>query len=132
MLHHLSLGVRDIDRAVAFYDAALAPLGYVRVWSDLRRGETGQAAGYGPPDGGDKLALKAHDDAARAHGPGFHVAFAAPSRAAVDAFHAAALTAGGLDNGPPGLRLLYGPTYYAAFVIDPDGHHIESVFKGPA
>ncbi|WP_421592177.1 VOC family protein [Shinella sp. M27] len=131
MLHHLSLGARAIDRAAAFYDAALAPLGYTRVWSDLRPGETGQAIGYGPPGGGDKLAIKAHDDA-RAPGPGFHIAFAAPNRAAVDAFHAAAIAAGGVDNGPPGLRLNYGQHYYAAFVIDPDGHHIEAVFKGPA
>ncbi len=131
MLHHLSLGTRDIDRAAAFYDAALAPLGYTRVWSDLRPGEAGQAIGYGPPGGGDQLAIKAHDDAC-APGPGFHIAFAAPSRAAIDAFHAAALAAGGIDNGPPGLRLHYGPNYYAAFVIDPDGHHIEAVFKGPA
>ncbi|WP_313531988.1 VOC family protein [Shinella sp.] len=131
MLHHLSLGVRAIDHAAAFYDAALAPLGYTRVWSDLRPGETGQAIGYGPPGGGDKLAIKAYDDA-RAPGPGFHIAFAAPNRATVDAFHAAAIAAGGVDNGPPGLRLHYGQNYYAAFVIDPDGHHIEAVFKGPA
>lgn len=131
MLHHLSLGVRDIDRATAFYDAALAPLGYIRVWSDLRPGEAGQAVGYGPPGGGDKLAIKAHDDA-RAPGPGFHIAFAAPNRAAVDAFHAAALAIGGSDNGPPGLRPHYGPAYYAAFVIDQDGYPIEAVFKGPA
>lgn len=63
MLHHLSLGTRDIGRAATFYDAALAPLGYTRVWSDLRPGEAGQAVGYGPPDSGDKLAIKAHDDA---------------------------------------------------------------------
>lgn len=130
MLHHLSLGVHDIDRAAAFYDAALAPLGYTRVWSDLRPGEAGQAVGYGAPGGGDKLAIKADDDA-RAPGAGFHIAFAAPDRPAVDAFHAAATAAGGRDNGPPGLRLHYGPTYYAAFVVDPDGHHIEAVFKGP-
>lgn len=130
MLHHLSLGTRDIGRAATFYDAALAPLGYTRVWSDLRPGEAGQAVGYGPPDSGDKLAIKAND-AARAPGPGFHIAFAAPSRAAIDAFHAAAIASGGIDNGPPGLRPHYGPTYYAAFVIDPDGHHIEAVFKGP-
>lgn len=131
MLHHLSLGVRDIARTAAFYDAALAPLGYGRVWSDIRPGEPGQAIGYGPPGGGDKLALKQHGDAA-APGPGFHIAFAAPNRQAVDAFHKAALAAGGRDNGPPGLRHDYGPTNYAAFVIDPDGHRLEAVFKGPA
>lgn len=132
MLHHLSLGVRDIARAAAFYDAALAPLGYACVWSDLRPGEADEAVGYGPPGGGDKLALKAHGDTARAPGPGFHIAFAAPNRAAVDAFHAAALASGGTDNGKPDLRPHYGATYYAAFVIDPDGHRIEAVFKGPA
>ncbi|WP_439625696.1 VOC family protein [Shinella sp.] len=132
MIHHLSLGVSDIVRAAAFYDAALAPLGYGRVWSDIRPGEAGQAAGYGPPGGGDKLALKEHGDAALAPGAGFHVAFAAPDRQAVDAFHQAALAAGGRDNGAPGLRPDYGPSYYAAFVVDPDGHRIEAVFKGPA
>lgn len=131
MLHHLSLGVSDIEYAAAFYDAVLAPLGYGRVWSDIHPGEPGQAVGYGPPGGGDKLALKHHDNA-RAPGPGFHIAFAAPGREAVDAFHRAALTAGGRDNGAPGLRPHYGPTYYAAFVIDPDGHRIEAIFKGPA
>ena len=71
MLHHLSLGVRDIERTATFYDAALAPLGYERVWSDIRPGEPDQAIGYGLPGGGDKLALKQYDDAA-APGAGFH------------------------------------------------------------
>ena len=130
MLHHLSLGVSDLQRAAAFYDAALAPLGYVRVWEDIRPDEAGQAVGYGLPGGGDKLALKHHGDTARAPGPGFHLAFAAPDRGAVAAFHDAALAAGGTDNGKPDVRLDYGPTYYAAFVIDPDGHRIEAVFNG--
>ncbi len=132
MIHHLSLGVSDIVRATVFYDAVLAPLGYGRVWSDIRPGEADQAVGYGPPGGGDKLALKCHGETAQAPGAGFHVAFAAPDRQAVDSFHQAALAAGGRDNGAPGLRPHYGPDYYAAFVIDPDGHHIEAVFKGPA
>ena len=131
MLHHLSLGVCDILRAATFYDAALAPLGYARVWSDLRPGEPDQAVGYGPPGGGDKFCLKDHGAAAQAPGPGFHIAFAAPDRDAVDAFHRAALAAGGRDNGAPGLRAHYGPSYYAAFVIDPEGHRIEAVFKDP-
>ncbi|RXT54898.1 glyoxalase/bleomycin resistance/extradiol dioxygenase family protein [Bosea sp. Tri-44] len=129
MLHHLSLGVCDIERAAAFYDAVLAPLGYVRVWNDLRAGETNQAVGYGIQGGGDGLALKHRPDGQRPPGPGFHVAFAAPGRQAVDAFHHAALRHGGRDNGVPGLRAHYGPHYYAAFVIDPDGHHIEAVFN---
>jgi catechol 2,3-dioxygenase-like lactoylglutathione lyase family enzyme len=129
MLHHLSLGVADIERATAFYDAVLAPLGYVRVWSDLRPGESNQAVGYGVAGGGDGLALKHRPDGQRPPGPGFHVAFAAPGREAVGEFHRAALGHGGRDNGAPGLRAHYGPHYYAAFVIDPDGHNIEAVFN---
>ena len=132
MLHHLSLGTADIERSARFYDAALQPLGYVRVWSDLRPGETGQAVGYGLPGGGDKLAIKQVAAAGLAPSPGFHVAFAAPSRQAVHDFHAAALAAGGSDNGGPGLRPHYGPGYYAAFVHDPDGHALEAVCKDPA
>lgn len=128
MLHHLSLAVRDIDRAAAFYDAILAPLGYTRVWSDIRPGEADQAVGYGPPGGGDKLALKQRDDS-RAPGDGYHLAFAAPDRAAVDEFHAAALANGGHSNGAPGLRPDYGPNYYAAFVVDPDGNRLEAVLN---
>src|SRR5450631_2904611 len=98
MLGHLSFGVDDIDRAAAFYDRILAPLGFVRVWTNPG------GAGFGPQGGGDKLALFARPAQAVAPGPGFHLAFNAPSRAAVDAFHAAALAAGGTDCGPPGLR----------------------------
>lgn len=125
MLSHLSFGVRDLNRAVDFYDRALAPLGLVRVWT------ASDAAGYGPPGGGDGLALKQRRDAAPP-GPGFHLAFRAGTREAVDAFHAAALAAGGRDNGAPGLRPHYGPTYYAAFVVDPEGWAIEAVCKSPA
>jgi catechol 2,3-dioxygenase-like lactoylglutathione lyase family enzyme len=131
MLHHVSLGVSDIERAAAFYDAALAPLGYVRVWDDIRPGEADQAVGYGSPGGGDKLAIKFRPKGRRPPGPGFHLAFAAPDRASIARFHAAALANGGRDNGQPGLRPHYGPHYYAAFVIDPDGHHIEAVFNAP-
>lgn len=127
MLHHISLGVADLERAAAFYDAVLATLGYVRVWEDIRPGEVGQAVGYGVSNGGDKLALKHRPDGQRPPGPGFHVAFAAPSRKAVSDFHEAALAHGGKDNGAPGLRPHYGPHYFAAFVVDPDGHHIEAV-----
>lgn len=132
MLHHLSFGVSDIERATAFYDAVLAPLGYARVWSDLRPGEAGQAVGYGVPGGGDRLALKLRPDGQRPPGPGFHLAFAAPDRAAVVRFHEVALRHGGRDNGAPGLRPHYGPHYYAAFVVDPDGYAIEAVFNAPA
>lgn len=129
MLHHISLGVSDIDRAAAFYDAALAPLGYVRVWEDLASGADDQAVGYGVAGGGDKLAIKLRRKGQRPPGPGFHLAFAAPDRQAVVAFHAAALAHGGRDNGGPGLRAHYGPNYFAAFVVDPDGHYIEAVFN---
>ena len=131
MLHHLSLGARDIERAARFYDAVLAPLGYGRVWSDLRPGEEGQAVGYGPSGSGDKLAIKQVTQAVPEI-PGFHVALAASSRRAVQAFHAAALAAGGRDNGAPGLRPDYGAHYYAAFVIDPEGHRLKAVCKAPA
>jgi catechol 2,3-dioxygenase-like lactoylglutathione lyase family enzyme len=128
MLHHLSLGAHHIEESARFYDAVLAPLGFVRVWSDLRPGEGEQAVGYGPEGSGDKLAIKQVSGPVPSI-PGFHIAFSAPTRAAVAAFHAAALAAGGRDNGPPGLRPDYGPNYYAAFVIDPEGHRLEAVCK---
>ena len=124
MLHHISFAVADLHRSAAFYDAALSTLGYVRVWTD----ET--AIGYGPPGGGDKFAIKLRERVA-VPGSGFHLAFAAPDREAVAAFHHAALAHGGRDNGAPGLRSHYGPNYYAAFVFDPDGYRIEAVLNGP-
>lgn len=123
MLGHLSFGVHDLARAAAFYDAILEPLGYVRVWTSPH------AVGFGPPGGGDKLALFAKPDQVVAPGPGFHLAFAAPSREAVDAFHAAALAAGAFDEGKPGVRLHYSSTYYAAFVRDIDGYKLEAVHQ---
>ncbi|UOS99975.1 VOC family protein [Xanthomonas arboricola] len=129
MLHHLSLGVRTIEASAAFYDPVLAALGYVRVWSDLEPGTLDQAVGYGRPGGDDSLALKQRQAAQCAPGAGFHLAFAASDAAAVDAFHLAALQHGGSCNGAPGLRPDYGDDYYAAFVIDPDGHHLEAVVK---
>lgn len=128
MLHHISLGALDMERAARFYDAVLEPLGYVRVWADLRPGGEQQAVGYGLPGSGDALAIKQVRQPIP-YIPGFHVALGAPSRASVVAFHAAALAAGGTDNGPPGLRPGYGPTYFAAFVMDPDGHRLEAVCK---
>jgi catechol 2,3-dioxygenase-like lactoylglutathione lyase family enzyme len=122
LLGHLSFGVRDLARAMAFYDPVLATIGFVRVWSH----PTG--AGYGPAGGGDKFALKLRDGAAPP-GKGFHLAFDAAGREAVDRFHAAALAHGGRDNGAPGLRPRYSPTYYAAFVIDPDAYEIEAVHQ---
>ena len=121
MLHHISLGVSDLERAAGFYDAALGPLGYARVWTDAT------AIGYGEPGGGDKLAIKLRTEGAIAPGPGFHLALSAPDRDAVIRFHEAALQHGGRDNGAPGLRPHYGPNYFAAFVVDPDGYRIEAV-----
>ncbi|MFZ3000186.1 MAG: VOC family protein [Undibacterium umbellatum] len=122
MLHHISLGVRDLTLAGAFYDAALGALGYRRVFED------DTALGYGLHDDEDILCLKLRPDASPP-GPGFHLAFTAATRSAVDQFHASALTVGGSDNGAPGLRPDYGTYYYAAFLVDPDGHHIEAVTK---
>nr|WP_315252412.1 VOC family protein [uncultured Duganella sp.] len=124
MLHHLSFGVRDLARAGAFYDAVLGALGYRRVFED------DTAIGYGVEDDKDLLCLKLRPNATPP-GDGSHLAFAAPSRAAAAAFHAAGLRTGGVDNGAPGLRKDYGDHYYAAFLIDPDGHRIEAVINRP-
>jgi catechol 2,3-dioxygenase-like lactoylglutathione lyase family enzyme len=119
MIDHLSLGVRDIARARRFYDAALAPLGYARLSQD--------AASLGYGRGAIALWVStterpvAPDDRS-----GLHICFAAPTRASVDAFHRAALDAGGRDNGAPGIRADYGRCYYAAFVVDPDGYRLEA------
>ncbi len=123
-LGHASFGVADLARAIAFYDAALAPLGGTRVWT------VSDGAGYGAPGGPDLLALKLQKAAVVPPGPGFHLAFTAPSREAVDLFHAASLAHGGRNDGAPGLRPHYGPAYYAAFVFDPDGNKLEAVHQG--
>lgn len=123
MLGHISFGVDDLDRAASFYRRILAPLGYAQVWSNER------GVGFGEPEGNDELALFARPQRVVAPGPGFHLAFNAPSRAAVDAFHAAAIDAGGTDAGQPGPRPHYGDMYYAAFVIDLDGYKLEAVHQ---
>jgi catechol 2,3-dioxygenase-like lactoylglutathione lyase family enzyme len=120
MLNHLSFGVEELARAASFYDKILEPLGYVRVWTSEH------AVGFGEKGGADRLALFAKPKQVVAPGPGFHLAFKAPSRAAVDAFYAAAIGAGGKDGGAPGLRPRYGPNYYAAFIFDLDGHKLEA------
>jgi len=124
MIDHLSIGVSDVARAKRFYDAALAPLGY----KCLSAGEG--SLGYG--DAAVTLWIGA---AERPVPPddksGLHVCFAAPTRQSVDVFHAAALAAGGKDNGKPGLRPDYGGSYYAAFVVDPDGYRIEAYCGRP-
>ena len=119
MFDHISIGVRDVARARKFYDAALKPLGY-----DLLS-DGADSLGYG--NGAVGLWIGASDSPVPADlRSGLHFCFAADSRAAVDAFHAAALKAGGSDNGAPGPRPDYGPDYYAAFVIDPDGYRLEA------
>jgi catechol 2,3-dioxygenase-like lactoylglutathione lyase family enzyme len=132
MLHHISLAVTDIERAAKFYDHALQELGYVRVFEDLRPGESGQAAGYGIEGQGDKFCIKQAKESSASAGHGFHLAFAASDRESVHAFHKQALLHGGKDNGAPGPRPVYGPDYYACFVIDPEGHHVEAVIDGTA
>jgi catechol 2,3-dioxygenase-like lactoylglutathione lyase family enzyme len=128
MIDHLSLGVCDLARSRAFYDAVLAPLGYARMF-DLE-----DASGYGrtEPHPLKEQALPFWVTK-NADGPALngHVCFLAPARAAVDAFHATALAAAGRDNGKPGLRPEYHAHYYAAFIIDLDGYRIEAVRHQP-
>jgi catechol 2,3-dioxygenase-like lactoylglutathione lyase family enzyme len=119
MFDHLSLGVRNLVAARRFYDAALAPLGHRLLQ------EYPTSLAYG--DGRAGLWLLAVERPVPADDrSGLHLCFGAPSRAAVDAFHEAALKAGGKDNGAPGLRADYGADYYAAFVVDPDGYRLEA------
>ncbi len=122
MIDHVGFPVSDYATSKAFYKRALAPLGYVLVM-EVPVNEMGAAAGgFGigsNPDfwiGGEGGV-----------GNPVHVAITAKDRGTVDAFHKAALAAGGKDNGAPGLRPQYGHSYYAAFVLDPDGHNIEAV-----
>jgi catechol 2,3-dioxygenase-like lactoylglutathione lyase family enzyme len=122
VLDHISIGVSDLAAAARFYDAVLAPLGYVRVLTHPR------AAGYGKPgDKDEAFAILAAGADARAPGAGCHIAFRASNREAVGAFHETALRMGGADEGVPGPRPQYGAGYYAAFVRDPDGYRIEAV-----
>jgi len=124
MLDHIGFNVSDVTASKAFYDKALAPLG-IAVIKTIGPDETGGPTylGYGKDD---NPFFWFGDDPEQ--GNKLHVAFTASNRGEVDAFHAAALAAGGTDNGAPGLRPQYGPGYYAAFVFDPEGHNIEAVF----
>jgi catechol 2,3-dioxygenase-like lactoylglutathione lyase family enzyme len=136
MIDHIGLTVRDLDASKAFYDAAFAPLG-IDVVMSVSAEETGNHGhlGYGPSvDGRDIQAGKPSfwiGGGETLTGP-MHVAFVAKTRAAVDAFYAAAMAAGGRDNGPPGVRPHYHPNYYGAFVLDPDGRNVEAVCHAPA
>ena len=119
MFDHVSIGVSDLKRAGRFYDAVLKPL-------DVTRQVDGEGAlGYGENSAGLWI-LPVNSPVTPDTESGLHFCFQAKSRAAVDAFHAAALKAGGQDNGKPGVRADYSPKYYAAFVIDPDGYRIEA------
>ncbi|CZT34904.1 VOC family protein [Rhizobium sp. 9140] len=128
MLDHIGFPVRDFVRAAAFYDAALAPLGIARQL-EVTVEMSGKEAhlGYGTP-GSPFFWISS----GKAMSGGLHVAFAAQNRGLVDAFHAAAIAAGGRDNGAPGLRPHYHADYYGAFVLDPDGYNIEAVCHGAA
>ena len=123
MFDHLGLVVRDHDRSRTFYRAALATVGYSKV-VEVPGGfdGAGPTTGFCHEDGSD-LWIRAGERPT----PPLHLAIRAPSRAAVDAFHAAAIAAGGTDNGAPGLRPRYHAGYYAAYVLDPDGHNVEAV-----
>src|SRR6185437_4447268 len=119
MFDHISIGVADLARTKRFYDAALKPLGY----TCLR--DSADMLGYGAGEvalwiGKAKRPVPADAES------GLHFCFAAPTRQSVDAFHAAAVASGGADNGKPGIRADYSDTYYAAFVIDPDGYRLEA------
>lgn len=119
MIDHIILGVDDVEASKAFYEQALAPLGLEVVMAFP------SGVGFGK-DGKPTFWIADRE----ASGP-VHVAFVSPDRATVDAFHAAALAAGGHDNGKPGLRPHYHPAYYGAFVYDPDGNNIEAVCHRP-
>jgi catechol 2,3-dioxygenase-like lactoylglutathione lyase family enzyme len=127
MIDHIGFSVSDYPRAKAFYEKALAPLGYVLVMEVQQDANDALAAGFGAggkPDfwiGGEGGLNKP-----------VHIAITAKDRPTVDAFYQAAIAAGAKDNGPPGVRPHYHANYYGAFVLDPDGHNIEAVCHAPA
>ena len=121
MFDHVGLNVRDYGASRAFYERALAPFGLEVVMAF----DQWQACGFGR-DGKPMFWISQREP----YGTATHIAFHCDDHATVDAFHAAAVAAGGSDNGPPGLREHYHPTYYAAFVLDPDGNNVEAVCHG--
>ena len=123
MLDHVGINVSEYARSRDFYAAALAPLGL-----ELLMEPAPEIGGFGSPQDRKPFFWIGTRDAANS---ALHVAFAVPTRELVEEFHAAALAAGGSDNGPPGVRSIYHPNYYGAFVHDPDGNNIEAVCHGP-
>jgi catechol 2,3-dioxygenase-like lactoylglutathione lyase family enzyme len=125
MIDHVSIGVRDIARTKRFYDASLKPLGYACL------SEGADSLGYGREAVAFWISA-AERPVASDEKSGLHFCFSAPTRSSVDAFHQAALGAGGRDNGKPGVRADYGAGYYAGFVVDPDGYRLEAYCNGKA
>jgi catechol 2,3-dioxygenase-like lactoylglutathione lyase family enzyme len=119
MYDHIGIKVKDLGASVRFYSAALAPLGFVLCSQDE------SSAGFGPA-GSPALWIGVGKYPTNAT----HIALRAPNRRSVELFHGKGLAAGGGDNGGPGLRSDYSPTYYAAFLIDPDGNNVEAVYMG--
>lgn len=118
MIDHFNLPVSDLDRSRSFYESVLKPLGFRVIAQD------GQAIGFGAESWGFGIV------ATQPPIPRPHLAFIAGSREAVDRFYDAALSRGGRSNGAPGLRPAYDPDYYAAFIVDPEGHNVEAVCRG--
>lgn len=124
-LDHIGLHVSDYDKLITFYEKALAPLG-ISIIMRIPEQAGVKGAGFGADGKPDFWVSEGGRTT-----PHLHICFIAKNRAAVDAFYAAALAAGGTDNGPPGIRAHYHPNYYAAFVLDPDGHNIEACCHRP-
>jgi catechol 2,3-dioxygenase-like lactoylglutathione lyase family enzyme len=129
MINHLSIDVSDLKKSGHFYDKALEPLGYKKLMETPEEFEGCLCLGWG---GGSETSFYSFyiNEGSRIEPP-FHIAFQADSREKVDEFYKAALAAGGEDNGKPGLRPEYNENYYAAFVLDPDGHNVEAVCRAP-
>ena len=125
MIAHVGIQISDLERSTKFYAAALQPIGYQMLreyGASLER--PAPSAGFGTPPRADFWIYQGKPNAGSTH-----VAFLVAKRALVDGFYDAAIAAGGRDNGKPGLRPLYGPHYYGAFVLDPDGYNIEAVCR---
>jgi catechol 2,3-dioxygenase-like lactoylglutathione lyase family enzyme len=128
IIDHIGLAVSDYEKAKAFYSAALAPLGFKLITDEPQQlNPQFRSAAFGEEWHEARFFIGSEGKTT----PPVHIAFQAKNRAEVDAFYKAAMAAGGRDNGPPGLRTHYQPTYYAAFVLDPDGHNIEAVCLKP-